>query len=66
MFNNHGGVNQSSGDCSVGKKLDKHPTFGDFSEAYNITTRWVKKGGQNYGEQFVCANIVESSVPPLI
>ena len=31
-FNDHGGVNQSSGDDSVGKQQEKEPTFGHSSE----------------------------------
>ena len=31
-FNDHGGVNQSSGDDSVGKQPEKEPTFGHSSE----------------------------------
>ena len=31
-FNDHGCVNQSSGDDSVGKQQGKKPTFGKFSE----------------------------------
>ena len=31
-FNDHGGVNQSSGDDSVGKEPEKEPTFGDFGK----------------------------------
>ena len=31
-FNDHGGVNQSSGDDSMGKQPEKEPTFDHFSE----------------------------------
>ena len=36
-FNDHGGVNQSSRDDSVGKQPGKKPTFGDFSEESTYT-----------------------------
>ena len=39
MFNNYGGVNQSSGDCSVGNQLEIDPIVGDFSKAYTLTTK---------------------------
>ena len=42
MFNNHGGVNKSSEDGSVGKQLDIDPTFGNFSEAHTLTMKWVR------------------------
>ena len=46
-FNDHGGVNQSCGDDSVGKKLQKEPTFGHHGEknvhAHTVTTNWVRK-----------------------
>ena len=35
-FNDHGGVNQSSGDNNVGKQ-PKKPTFGHFSEESTYT-----------------------------
>ena len=36
-FNDHRGVNQSSGDDFVGKQLEKKLTFGDFSEESSYT-----------------------------
>ena len=40
-FNDHGGVNQSSGDDSVGKQPEKEPTFGH--STHTRTTSWVRK-----------------------
>ena len=36
-FNDPGGVNQSSGYDSVGKQLEKEPTFGKFSKESTYT-----------------------------
>ena len=36
-FNDHGGVNQSSGDDSVGKQQENDPKFSDFSEESTYT-----------------------------
>ena len=45
-FNDHGGVNQGSGDDSVGKQPEKEPTFDHFREeatTHTLTTNWVRK-----------------------
>ena len=46
-FNDHGGVNQSSGDDSVGKQPEKEPTFGHSSEesTHTYSDDWVHSTG---------------------
>ena len=36
-FNEHGGINQSSGDNSNGEQQEKEPTFGHFSKESTYT-----------------------------
>ena len=45
-FNDHWGVNQSSGDDFVGKQPENPLILGDFSEKvakHTLTTNWVRK-----------------------
>ena len=48
-FNDHGGVNQSSGDDSMGKQPEKEPTFGHSSEESTYTHFDDKLGNKKGG-----------------